>query len=453
MQALAQVLLDWGWNLSGSDRTPQHDRVLRPHDLPLFAGHDGEHIPQDADILIYSRATEASNVERREARQRGLAQCSYAAMLGSLMQHHQGVAIAGTHGKSTSTAMLGEILLAAGLDPSVVCGAHPAGGTTASRGGAGRLFVTEACEYRESFLELAPQFLTLLNIEADHFDCFPQRRLLDQAFVRCVEALPDHGCLLAQLDSPGVRRVLAQAHCAARVVTLGMQQPADWQALEIAEYDSSDAPGYFRFALVHQGTVVTEIKLQVPGQHQVSNALAAAATALECGASVQAVKLGLGCFSGLRRRLECRSAGLSDARNHIWDDYAHHPSEIRAAAETLRRVHPGRRLLAVFQPHQISRTRSLLDGFAESLQNFDMVLLTDVYAAREPDASSAGLLLELGRRIRRLTGQVRLVMHPREIGTQIEALTRPGDVVVTMGAGDLRWVSDELVGRFRKHCA
>lgn len=450
MQALAQVLLDWGWNLSGSDRTPQRDQVLRTGRMPLFAGHAPENLPDAADILIYSRATEPANVERREALQRNLPQCSYAQMLGSLMRSRRGIAVAGTHGKSTTTAMLGEILLAAGLDPSVVCGAPASPGTAGSRGGKGEWLVAEACEYRQSFLELSPQVLTLLNIEPDHFDCFPERQLLDQAFARLIGSLPPDGSLVANIDAPGVRDIVQTASLPKNVATISTERPARWQAGDIQE----TTPGFFQFSLLREGKHLAALELSVPGRHQVNNALAAAATALECGVPVAAVRAGLANFRGLERRLEFRGTlGSQGAANPLWDDYAHHPSEIQAARETLRRVHPERRLIGVFQPHQISRTRFLLDGFAESLQNFDVVLLADVYAAREPESSSASLLLELGRRIRRRGGQVSLVTHPRRIGQQIQSLTKPGDVVVTMGAGDLRWVSDELVGRFRKHCA
>ncbi|MBI2826955.1 MAG: UDP-N-acetylmuramate--L-alanine ligase [Planctomycetia bacterium] len=433
MQALAAVLLARGWRLTGSDVDPGAADWLAGRDVTVHAGHDARHIDARADLVMHSDAVGEDNVERRRAARLGIAQSSYPQAVAGLMAHKRGIAVAGTHGKSTTTAMIGAIMVAAGVDPTVIGGAAPLdGGPCGGRAGRGPWLVAEACEYRANFLRLRPEIAVILNIEPDHFDCYPTPRALERAFVRFMSQAGRNGTgrtVVANLDCPATRRCLAAAGC--RAMTFGLAADACWRPAHVEE-----TGGLHRFTVLQAGRKFCEIRLRVPGRHQVSNALAAVAAAQEAGIAAGAIERGLSEFAGIHRRLE-RVASLGGVE--ILDDYAHHPTEVRATLAAVRLMYPNRRVWCLFQPHQVSRTRALVDDFASSLQNADRVAVADVFAAREvAGAAPRAVAEDLAARARRLGGTVLPGHQLQTIVGDVAAAARPGDVVLTMGAGDIR---------------
>ena len=439
MRSLAEVLLGWGCRVSGSDVDVAAAAPLVEAGARIHQGHAAEHLPPDADLVVSSDAVSPDAPELRRAGELGIPAQSYFQTLGQLMADRQGLAVAGTHGKSTVTAMVAQLLVDAGLDPTVVCGAVPIGCRSGGRPGRSRLMLAEACEYRANFLHLRPRHAVILGIEPDHFDCYRSTGELEAAFARFARGVPGEGLLLARHDCPATRRVTAGLPC--RVETFGPDAEADWSARPLG-----CEGGCYTFSLLRHGRPLCRVRLRVPGRHNLLNATAAAALAWHQGVEPGAVAAGLSAFAGLRRRLERLATWRGMAR---LDDYAHHPTEVSAALEAVRRMYPGRRLWCVFQPHQVSRTEHLLDELAQSLQNADKVLVADIFRAREPGpkrgevtaANLAERARALGAPAIHLPGRHRLVQALR---THLE----PGDVLITMGAGDIGRIQDELAQGF-----
>ncbi len=440
MRSLADLLDQAGWQVSGSDLAGLAGARFEVH-----TGHDAERIDPSLDLVIHSDAVPAENPERMRASELGVRSMSYAQMLGRLMETRRGVAVAGTHGKSTTTAMVGEIMLAAGLNPSVVVGAAPIGSLAGGRQGVGDWMVVEACEYHGNFQHLAPELAAILNVEPDHFDCYASQGELEQAFWHFARRVPCSGLIVARHECASTMRVVGELSCA--VETFGESAAATWRATEI-----SQRRGYYRFKLNYRDQAVCEVSLPVPGMHNVWNAVAAAALASHSGASGAAIRAGLERFFGLRRRLQL----LGELRNvALLDDYAHHPTEVVASLTTLREMYPGRRIMCVFQPHQASRLARLLDDFAVSLHNADIVIVADVYRAREEAGTVAsGIVEELGgdtsgsdalcQRLNENGCQAMRASTNREISQILKQNLRSGDVLVAMGAGDIGTVAHEL---------
>ncbi len=339
--------------------------------MRVFYGHAVRDVPEDAQAVIHSAAVGANNPELRQAREHGLPVFSYPEAFGQLTRDSLGLVIAGTHGKSTTTAMLAQILIDSGVDPTVVLGAKPIGWKSGGRAGAGGVTLVEGCEYRESFLQLWPRAAALLNVEPDHFDCFPRIEQALAAYGRFVRRVPPDGCLLANADCRGVRRVVAAA--GRPFVTFGLGAGCQWRAQGLRS-----VAGRFRFSVFYRRRKFAEVCLSQPGLHQVYNALAAAAMAGALGLAGRQVGQSLAGFAGVKRRLEVVGTfgGVT-----VVDDYAHHPTEVSASLAALRAMFPNRRLGLLFQPHQALRTSRLLDGFASSLQNADSVVIADVFCA------------------------------------------------------------------------
>jgi UDP-N-acetylmuramate--alanine ligase len=473
MQSLAAVLLGRGWRVSGSDRNPRAAAHLRSLGAEVFADHDSTHVPHDARLVVYSEAIPPDNVERRRAAELAIDLRSYPQALGRLSRascslslweragvraailtnvasappraeqfaHPALLAVAGTHGKSTVTAMTAAALVRAGLDPTVVCGATPIGCRTGGRAGEGSVFLAEACEYRANFLHLRPHVAAVLNVEPDHFDYFTSPRHLLDTFRRFVHAVPDDGLVLVNHDCRAARELAIGLRC--RTITFGMRSGADWTARHV-----QSRRGRYRFWLVEQGRPKAEVQLQIAGRHQIGNALAAAALASAAGADPDAIAAALSGFRGLKRRLEIRrtAAGIT-----LIDDYAHHPTEVRATLAAVRKMYPGRRLWCVFQPHQASRTAALFDEFAASLLAADRIAIADVFRARE-GAPQAGdvTAADLARAVA-VAGSAVLNEHRmKSIAARVESELRAGDVLVTMGAGDIGKIGQAIDQRLRK---
>jgi UDP-N-acetylmuramate--alanine ligase len=443
MQALARVLLARGWMISGTDLAAHVPQWLTAAGVPVARGHVADSLPDDAELLIYSDAVNAHVPERRRAAARGMPQLSYPMMLGHLMADRRVLAVAGTHGKSTTTAMAASILAAAGLNFTAVYGATPIHEQLhqLDRVGDDERFLVEACEYRANFLHLTPQVAAILNIEHDHFDCFETAEDVEAAFREFITRLPNDGLLVAQHDCRTTQRVSQAAAC--RVETFGYDPAAAWRAERIIDHR-----GRYQFDLWHNQNLLGRATLCIPGAHQVLNALAAATIASAAGAAPEAILQGLATFRGLRRRLE--TIGTWQGVTLI-DDYAHHPTEVTAALAAVRKLYPQRRIWCIFQPHQASRTARLLDELTASLHNADRVAVAEIFRAREPawqpgDVTAA----DLASRVRASGVETLDVHETDEILEQVDAAIVPGDVVVTMGAGDIRKVADGIADRFRK---
>lgn len=436
MKSLAGLLLSRGWRLTGSDAavTERQQRYFDGAGVPVHAGHDSSHVPVDCQLLVYSAAIPESNPERQVAALRGLEQISYVESLRRLMQGRVGVSVAGTHGKSSTTAMIGSILDAAQRERVVVFGAvglscesDIAKSRSLRQEGAPPLCVVESCEYRKHFLSLHPQVICLTGIETDHFDCYPDLASAREAYASFLAQLPGTGhCIINADDSQA--RVLAEIS-PAPVVRYSLQDAsADWQATNIA-------PDGAEFDLQHQGTLLGRVQWSQRGRHQVANGLAAAATCGTLGIDSADIVQGLCQFPGLRRRLEDRGqcGGVQ-----YFDDYAHHPTAVAAVLKTIRSGMTSGRLWCAFQPHQVSRTRTLIHEFSQSLSLADEVILVPVFGARESVSS------EFVSTSKELTLLVRQAGVPAHFLTQLDGLqttleTAPvqGDTVVTLGAGDI----------------
>lgn len=441
MQSLAAVMVASGWSLTGSDLAAE-SLSLEPDscvDSPrYYHGHAASQLPADADLLVYSSAVPESNCERRAAQARGIPELSYAQMLGRLQAGVVGVAIAGTHGKSTTTAMVTSILVEAGADPTAIFGATPLGAACGPRRGAGEHVVVEACEYRRHFLELDPRVAAVLNIQWDHCDTYADLAAVRRAFGQFASLVPSDGALVINRDCANARAACLDS--GAPLTTFGVLAGADWLGGGLRP-----VRGCYHFQVWRRGRRVTEVALRVPGLHNVYNALAAAAVAGELGVSSVAIRRGLERFAGLHRR--CETLGTFGGVTLV-DDYAHHPGAIRATLAALRQRYPGRRLWCVFQPHQALRTAALLDEFADSLHNADAVLVAEIYRAREGETDVAVSSADLAGRIGPGPGVAAALPTQQAIADRLSVDCRAGDVVVTCGAGDIGKVLHELCQRF-----
>jgi UDP-N-acetylmuramate--alanine ligase len=370
-------------------------------------------------------------------------------MLGSLMQCHDGVCIAGTHGKSTTTAMTGCILTAAGLAPSVVVGAEVCEIGASGWSGKGAHFVVESCEFQRSFLDLSPRYAAILGIEPDHFDCYSSFDETIAAFAAFAQRAPASGRLLIHAGCEASKAACVAAGAPVEtfaVETAGIEWQADWKATALRATTEGT-----RFRVFHNGDFFAEMTLRIPGTHNVANALAATALAEMAGADRAAIREALREFAGIRRRFE--SVGSWRGVTLI-DDYAHHPTAVAATLKTARERFEKRRQWCVFQPHQVSRTEALFSDFARSLAKTDRVLLLPVFAAREEVNEKPEIVSrKLAEQIVADGGHARYVDSLDQALATLEDELLPGDVLITMGAGDIGQVHHALTRSLQRHHA
>ncbi len=437
MQALAAVLAGRGWRLTGSDLRGGGLASSNGSPVAVCRGHHPQNVPPEADVVVYSDAVTAENPELQWAGKFGIPTRSYFQMVGEMTAGTQCAAIAGTHGKSSTVGMCARVFEQAGCDPLVFCGATTMGHPSGGRFGRGPVALVEACEFRANFLHLKPRQAVLLGVEHDHFDCFPSKSDLLDAFARFVRSIAPSGLLIARADCADSRCVAAMAAC--RVETFSLAGGADWSAGRMRHWR-----GCYEFEVLRRGRPVCEVRLQVPGAHNVLNAVAAAALARANGIPPACIGQALSGFPGLHRRLE--RLGTHRGVTFI-DDYAHHPTETAAALTAVRQMYPGRRLWCVFQPHQALRLRRLLAETAAALERADVVVVADVFRAREgPPAPGDPGAAELAREVRRRGTPVAGTGDAASIMALLTGRLAPGDVLATLGAGDIRVVA-ELVAR------
>ena len=438
MSGLAEILLARGFRVSGSDSAENTlTEHLQDDGAVVYRGQRASNLAEDVDVVVYTAAVHEDNPELAEAGRRGIPVLTRAQLLGQIMRNYQdAVAIAGTHGKTTTTSMVTEILLAAGADPTISVGGilHSIGGNV--RIGQDGCFVTEACEYTNSYHALFPTVEVILNIREDHLDFFRDLADIRDSFHTFVKLLPEGGTLIINGDIPDYEEILGDTSC--RVVTFALEnRQADYQAEQI-RYNEK---GFASFDIVRKGVRIGHIDLEVRGEHNVANALAAAAVGDVLGLPEEAVEKGLDGYTGTERRFEFKGTlgGVT-----VVDDYAHHPDEIRATLLAARKLDQ-KKIWCVFQPHTYTRTKALLKEFARALALADEVVLAKIYPARETDdlgISSADLAAELEA----LGKKAHYFETFDEIENFLLEKLVPGELLITMGAGDVVKIGENLLG-------
>ncbi len=441
LSAMALVLLERGVQVSGSDRQLSPlARQVQAAGGQVFVGHQAEQV-LGADLVVRSSAIPNDNVEVRAARQAGIPVYKRADFLGELTAGRQTLAVAGTHGKTTTTAMLAWLLSALGQDPSYIIGgvALNLGGN--AHAGEGRFFVIEADEYDRMFLGLRPHMALVTNVEHDHPDCYPTPQDFFQAFVAFVERLEPQGRLLVCSDDPGAERLALLAERMDHPVRrYGLGEAAEYRARILAP-----AAGGFRFELAGAFTPASAVQLRLPGEHNVRNALGALAAVQELGLPLQTAVTALQDFRGAGRRFELRgeAGGVT-----VVDDYGHHPTEIQATLAAARSRYPGRPLWVVWQPHTYSRTRTLLERFAAAFGDADHVLVTEIYAAREAQPKDGFGGQQAAQALHH--SDVRFTPGLEDAQRWLLAHLQPGDVLLVFSAGDADQLSGQVLAALQE---
>ncbi|BAK75022.1 UDP-N-acetylmuramate--alanine ligase [Pseudogulbenkiania sp. NH8B] len=445
MCGIAEVLLNLGYTVSGSDMAESAaTKRLVAQGAEVHFGHDAAYM-QGADVVVTSTAVKADNPEVVEAKARHIPVIPRAMMLAELMRFKQGIAIAGTHGKTTTTSLTASVLAAAGLDPTFVIGGKLTAAGTNAKLGSGEFLVAEADESDASFLHLAPVMAVVTNIDADHMDTYEHSfDKLKQAFVDFLHRLPFYGRAVLCLDDANVREILPRV--TKPVTTYGFSDDADVQAANVRAVG-----GQMHFDVVARNgnQLHFPVVLNLPGRHNVLNALSAIAIGLECGADVASIQQGLAEFAGVGRRFQRYGEVACPSGGHftLVDDYGHHPVEMAATLAAVRGAFPTQRLVLAFQPHRYTRTRDLFEDFVKVLSTVDVLLLSEVYAAGEtPIVAADGRALA---RAVRVTGKVEplFIEAIADLPQVILDTVQDGDVVITMGAGSIGAVPGKLAAQ------
>ncbi|WP_124067907.1 UDP-N-acetylmuramate--L-alanine ligase [Clostridium sp. E02] len=437
MSGLAEILMDEGFTITGSDsKASALTQHLEVKGAKIDYGQKAENIREGIDVAVYTAAVHTDNPELMQAKEMGIPVLSRAELLGQMMKNYENaIAISGTHGKTTTTSMITEVLLAADSDPTISIGGilNSIGGNI--RVGSSELFVTEACEYTNSFLSFYPTVEIILNIEADHLDFFKDIKEIRHSFHLFAQKLPKDGLLVINNDIESIEEIIEGLPC--KVITFGKKPGSKFQA-DAIEFDDLARATY---DLIVDDSVVDRVCLGVPGEHNVYNSLAAAAVCTELGISLELIKKGLNHFTGTNRRFEKKGeiSGIT-----IIDDYAHHPQEIKATIETAKH-YPHEKLWVVFQPHTYTRTKAFLDDFAEALSLADEVILADIYAARETNDLGISSM-DIVEKIEKKGGKAHYITSFDEIESFILENCIHGDLLITMGAGDIVKVGEKLLG-------
>jgi UDP-N-acetylmuramate--alanine ligase len=449
MGGIAEVLLNLGYTVQGSDVKPSPVTArLVELGAQIRFGHDAANV-DGADVVVVSTAISRENPEVARALASRIPVVPRAEMLGELMRFRSSIAVAGTHGKTTTTSLIASVLAEGGADPTFVIGGRLKSAGTNARLGTGRYLVAEADESDASFLHLQPMLAVVTNIDNDHLATHEgDFSRLRQSFVDFLHNLPFYGLAVLCVDDEHVRSILDQV--GRPTVTYGLSAEADVRAVNICREGLQT-----RFDVLRgRGAAALSITLNLPGMHNVLNSLATIAVASELGIADEAIQAGLAKFQGVDRRLQVIGTVPVQGRGGqgealLVDDYGHHPTEIRATIDAARQAWPGRRLVLAFQPHRYTRTRDLLDDFATVLSATDVLLVTEVYAAGEaPIAGADGRAICRAVRSRGVVEPV-FVERVETLGEQLRDLLRPDDVVLAMGAGSISAVTHELPTRMR----
>ncbi len=442
MSGIAEVLLNLGYEVSGSDiRETEITRRLEQLGARISYQHQRKNI-EGSEVVVVSSAIKEGNPEVQAAAEKLIPVISRAEMLAELMRMKYGVAVAGTHGKTTTTSLIATVLAHSGLDPTVVIGGKLNSIGSSAKLGQGDFLVAEADESDGSFLKLLPTIAVVTNIDPEHLDYYQGLEQIKEAFLQFIDRIPFFGLAVLCLDQENVQSLIPQLK--KRFTTYGLSSQADFQAKEM----SFDGP-HTSFELVHRGKGIGRLMVQMPGVHNVYNVLATAATAFELDLDFKTVQEALAGFSGIQRRFQSK-AQIEDIL--VFDDYGHHPTEIKA---TLRAAKSGwrRRIVALFQPHRYTRTKALFDDFLTAFYEADVLVITDIYPAGEEEIEGVHArrlfegIREHGHR------DVHYISDRHEILQYLLTVIVPGDLVITLGAGDIWRVGEDLIeelkGKFK----
>ena len=442
MSGLAEILRTLEFDVSGSDlRAGENTKNLERLGVRIDIGHRAENV-HGADVVVYSSAIDYENSEVREARLHGIPVIPRAEMLAELMRVKYGIAIAGSHGKTTTTSLVATVLRAAGFDPTVVVGGRMAALGSNARLGEGNMLVAEADESDGSFLRLTPTIAVVTNIDPEHLDYYKTHEILKDAFVQFIEKVPFYGLAVLCLDHPHVQDLLPRVQ--RRHVTYGLSPQATYHARSLSFRGLSTS-----FVAFNRDKPLGEFTVRMPGQHNVLNTLAAIAVADELEVPLDVVKEALATFHGVARRFSIVDEidGVS-----LVDDYGHHPAEVEATLNAARRAYEGR-ILVAFQPHRFTRTENLFDEFTRAFNNADQLFLTDIYAAGEkpiPGITSqhlADAIAEHGHH------NVKYAPDRAAMSAELARAARPGDVVIALGAGDINKILGVVASSLRARVA
>jgi UDP-N-acetylmuramate--alanine ligase len=434
MSGIAEILMNSGFTITGSDirATPVTERLAKLG-AGIFIGHAVENV-RSCDVVVYSSAVKPDNPEITAARERKIPVIGRPEMLAELMRMKYGICIAGTHGKTTTTSMTGEVLTLGDIDPTVIVGGKVAMYGGGAKIGQSHYLVLEADEYDRTFLRLSPVIAVVTTIDLEHLDCYRDMNDIESAFVQFVNKVPFFGSVILCIDDPGVQNIMPRVE--RRIITYGTSRQADIRAENIEQEGTIT-----RFEVLSGGELLGKVTLSLPGEHNVRNALAAIAVAGEMGIPFETTARALGEFRTVERRFEIKG---EEAGVMVVDDFAHHPTEIKASLAGARRGFD-RRIVAVFQPHLYSRTRDFHQDFGRAFMNSDVLVVADVYPAREEpiegisgkmvadDATSAG------------HRYVTYVEKREELTRTVAGMVKSGDLVITFGAGDITRVGVELL--------
>ncbi|MBQ9249967.1 MAG: UDP-N-acetylmuramate--L-alanine ligase [Oscillospiraceae bacterium] len=433
MSSLAEVLVGMGITVTGSDVNESGNvRALRDKGIPVAIGHRAENVAEDVDFLVRTAAAHDDNPEIISARERGIPVFERTEAWGAISRDYSNaLCISGTHGKTTTTSMCTHILMAADRDPTVMIGGTLPLLKAGHRVGRGNTIVMEACEYYNSFLSFHPTVAVILNIEADHLDFFKDLRDVEHSFRLFAERVPEHGTVVANADDKNTMETLAGID--RKMITFGLGPNSDVYAENIRFIGATSS-----FDIMYKGQLFTDVTLNVPGIHNVKNALAATAASICLGIRPNQVKYGLAGFNGAGRRFEFK--GKFNGAD-VYDDYAHHPGELKVLLDTVETLNYQRTVL-IFQPHTYSRTAALFEDFVQQLGRPDVLLLAEIFAAREQNTigiSSADLAEKVDGAL----------FYPdfEQLEEALRHIARPGDIVLTVGAGDVYRIGEDLVGK------
>jgi UDP-N-acetylmuramate--alanine ligase len=438
LSAVAEILLSRGFTVSGSDMKESEitDRLIGKG-ATVYLGHRAKNI-KGADLIVYSAAVSPENPELALAGETAVARATRAEVLGALMADYENsVAIAGTHGKTTTTSMISLILKDSGRSPTILVGGNLSeiGGNVEV--GDGAYFVTEACEYMDSFLSLAPKYAVILNIDSDHLDYFMDIDHIARSFDSFANLTPQNGAVVAYDANPFVNSILKNLK--RRVITFGFHARCSYVAADIA-FNQAGMPG---FSILHDGGALCDIQLAIPGEHNIANALAAFACCHDMGVDATDIRRTLENFEGTQRRFD--PLGETENGVRVVDDYAHHPAEIMATLKAAKNI-PHKELWCLFQPHTYTRTIALFNEFVEAFDSADKLVMAEIYAAREKNIhkiSSGALIAEIKNR--RPRKEAWYLADFGEIAAFVRETAKPGDLVITMGAGDIYKVGEMIL--------
>ncbi|MGR3310900.1 MAG: UDP-N-acetylmuramate--L-alanine ligase [Candidatus Brocadiales bacterium] len=440
MSALASLLLTKGYKVSGSELQPSSTTAaLEKLGARITDKQDGKWVNPETELVVFSAAITEDNPDLKAARSSSLEVVKYSQFLGSLMKGKNGIAISGTHGKTTTASMVSTVLKYAGMDPSFVIGGVVPEIGGCSYNGKGNFFVAEACEYDRSFLSFSPYIGVITNVEEEHLDYYKDIEDIISAFAEFAASIPEDGLLVVNSQDNNIKKAIKGARCNIQTYSAD-DHLANWTATRL-QGDNS-------FEVFHNGSSFGEFRLRIPGVYNIMNALATIAICTFAGVEMQSIRKGLATFNGAQRRFQIIGSvnGIT-----VVDDYGHHPTEIRATLRAAREMFPEGRIWCIFQPHQYNRTRILLKDFAHSFDDADKVILTDIYPVRDNEEDKAAVnSYTLANKVRLQGVDALYIPRLNDVVDILFCNFRPNDVVVTMGAGDIWKVSYSLISRLRE---